>query len=559
MTRWAKAVTPENVHAEYPRPQLVRQRWLNLNGLWQFALQPALNREPPAAFDQTILVPFPAEAALSGVMERVDAQRLWYRRSFRVPKAWAGKRVLLHFGAVNWDTTLWLDGVQLGEHKGGYDPFSFDLTEALRGPGPHTLMLSVWNPADAWTQPRGKQVLRPEGIWYTPSSGVWQTVWLEPVPQSYITGLKLEPGVDQGVLKVTTNSAGVKGDYTAEVSVYDGKNRVAELTGAARKTLSLAIPNAKLWSPDKPFLYGLEVRLRQHGRVIDQVTSYAGMRKISLGKDKAGVTRLFLNNKPLFGFGVLDQGFWPDGLYTAPTDAALRYDLETAKKLGFNTVRKHVKVESARWYYWADKLGLLVWQDMPSGDALVAQGEGELIRDDASAKQFELELKRLVDTHANHPSIIMWVLFNEGWGQYDTVRLTRWLKTYDGSRLIDSVSGWNDMGVGDVQDVHSYPDPVAPLLEPGRAAVLGEFGGLGLPVAGHTWQDQANWGYQEYETSEALLGAYQTMLKTVRTLSNSQGLAAAIYTQLTDVETEVNGLLTYDRAQFKMPVVVGEK
>ena len=552
MTRWAKEVTPENVHAEYPRPQLVRERWQNLNGLWEFALQPALSKEQPEVFDQRILVPFPPESALSGVMERVDGQRLWYRRTFTVPQAWAGQRVLLHFGAVDWDTTVWLNGVQVGEHKGGYDPFSFDITEALSGAGPHELKLSVWDPANAWTQPRGKQVLSPEGIWYTPSSGIWQTVWLEPVPQTHLTGLKLEPDIDAGVLKVSAAATGSEGDTTVEVSVLDGKP-IAEATGAVGQTLELAIPEAKLWSPNTPFLYDLSVRLLRDGKVIDQVTSYAGMRKISLGQDEAGVTRLFLNNQPLFQFGVLDQGFWPDGLYTAPTDAALRYDLEAAKKLGFNTVRKHVKVEPARWYYWADKLGVLVWQDMPNGDALMGPGEGELLRDEDSAEQFDLELKRLLDTHMNHPSIVMWVLFNEGWGQYDTVRLTEWLKMYDPSRLINSVSGWNDMGVGDVRDIHNYPDPLAPPQEPDRAAVLGEFGGLGLPVVGHTWQDQANWGYQEYENADALLGAYQAMLKTVRNLSEAQGLAAAIYTQLTDVETEVNGLLTYDRAQFKLP------
>ena len=552
MTRWAKEVTPENVHAEYPRPQLVRDRWQNLNGVWEFAVQSALSREEPEAFDQRILVPFPPESALSGVMARMDGQRLWYHRTFEVPKAWQGERILLHFGAVDWDTTVWVNGVQVGEHKGGYDPFSLEITKALRN-GPNTLTLSVWDPSDSWTQPHGKQVGRPEGIWYTPSSGIWQTVWLEPVPQTYITGLKLEPDIDAGVLEVKADTAGDQGQTTVQISVLDGKKQVAELTGAVGKTLSIPIANAKLWSPDQPFLYDLSVRLLQSGKVIDQVTSYAGMRKISLGHDKAGVTRLFLNNKPLFQFGVLDQGFWPDGLYTAPTDAALRYDLEAAKKLGFNTVRKHVKVEPARWYYWADKLGLLVWQDMPSGDALVDQGDGELERDQDSAKQFELELKRLIDTHVNHPSIVLWVLFNEGWGQYDTARLTKWLKTYDPSRLVDSVSGWNDMNVGDVHDIHNYPDPLAPPQEPGRAAVLGEFGGLGLPLKGHTWQDQANWGYQEYENADALLGAYRVMLKTVRNLNESQGLAAAIYTQLTDVETEVNGLLTYDRAQFKLP------
>ena len=553
LTRWARDVTPENVHAEYPRPQLVRDGWQNLNGVWEFAVQPALEREQPTAFEQRILVPFPPESALSGVMERVDGQRLWYRRTFEVPKTWAGQRVLLHFGAVDWDAAVWVDGVQVGEHKGGYDPFSFDLTETLQGDGPHTLTLSVWDPSDSWTQPHGKQVGRPEGIWYTPSSGIWQTVWLEPVPQTYITGLKLEPDIDAGVLKVKADTAGAQGKATVRVAVLDGKEQVADVTGAVGKTLSIPIANAKLWSPDQPFLYDLSVRLLQGGKVLDRVTSYAGMRKISLGQGEAGVTRLFLNNQPLFQFGVLDQGFWPDGLYTAPTDAALRYDIEAAKKLGFNTVRKHVKVEPARWYYWADKLGVLVWQDMPSGDALVDQGDGELERDEDSAKQFELELKRLLDTHMNHPSIVMWVLFNEGWGQYDTVRLTEWLKQYDPSRLANSVSGWNDMNVGDVHDVHNYPDPLVPPQEADRAAVLGEFGGLGLPLKGHTWQDQANWGYQEYENADALSDAYRVMLETVRNLSESQGLAAAIYTQLTDVETEVNGLLTYDRAQFKLP------
>lgn len=553
MTRWAAEVTPENVHAEYPRPQLVRDAWLNLNGLWSLALQPELEQERPAAFDREILVPFPVESALSGVMERVDGKRLWYRRTFSVPPAWGDKRVLLHFGAVDWDATVWVNGVRMGRHKGGYDSFSFDVTGALKGAGPQELVVSVWDPSDAWTQPRGKQVRQPEGIWYTPSSGIWQTVWLEPVPQTYVEGLTLEPDIAAGALNVTARTGGAKGNgYIVEVSVQDGKERVAKLTGPAGETLALPLPNAKLWSPDDPFLYDLEVRLLKGDAVVDRVRSYAGMRKIALGRDPQGVTRLFLNDKPLFAFGLLDQGFWPDGLYTAPTDAALRFDLEMTKKFGFNTVRKHVKVEPARWYYHADRLGLLVWQDMPSGDAHVDDGSGEITRTEASAAQFERELKRMIDTHANSPSIVMWVLFNEGWGQYDTVRLSEWLETYDPSRLLNSVSGWNDMGVGDVHDIHSYPDPAVPPQEPGRAAVLGEFGGLGLPLKGHTWQDEANWGYQEYADEGALLNAYRTALETVRDLSISQGLAAAVYTQTTDVETEVNGLLTYDR-HVKIP------
>lgn len=552
MTRWADEVSPDNVHAEYPRPQLVRDDWLNLNGVWGFALRPE-RAGRPATFDREILVPFPVESALSGVMERVNGKRIWYRRTFSIPSAWKGKRTLLHFGAVDWDATVWVNGVRVGRHKGGYDPFSFDITDTLTGGAEQELVVSAWDPSDAGTQPRGKQVRQPGGIWYTPSSGIWQTVWLEPVPRTYLEELKLEPDIDAGTLNVTARVQGAKGDeYTAAVSVYDGTKRVAKLTGAVGDALKLPIPNAKLWSPDDPFLYDLEVRLLENDTVIDRVTSYAGMRKISLGKDPQGVTRLFLNNKPLFQFGLLDQGFWPDGLYTAPTDAALRYDLEMTKKVGFNTVRKHVKVEPARWYYWADKLGLLVWQDMPSGDAYVDNGSGEITRSEASAEQFELELKRMIDTHANSPSIVMWVLFNEGWGQYDTVRLSEWLKTYDPSRLVNSVSGWNDMGVGDVHDVHNYPDPVAPPFDPERAAVLGEFGGLGLPLPGLTWQDEANWGYQEYEDQAALLTAYSDLLAGVRDLSVSQRLAAAIYTQTTDVETEINGLMTYDRALVKI-------
>jgi len=554
LTRWAAEVTPENVHTEYPRPQLVRDDWLNLNGLWDFALKPELRAEklrPPARFDREILVPFPVESALSGVMERVGNERIWYRRTFSVPPAWADRRTLLHFGAVDWDAMVWINGVRVGQHKGGYDPFSFDVTDMLTGGTEQEIIVSVLDPSDAGTQPRGKQVRQPEGIWYTPSSGIWQTVWLEPVPQTYLEGLRLVPDIDAGVLNVTADVQAGEGQRL-EVTVKDGQTNVARLAGPAGKTLSVPIANAKLWSPDTPFLYGLEVHLLRDGKVVDRVTSYAGMRKISLGKDLQGVTRLFLNNEPLFQFGLLDQGFWPDGLYTAPTDSALRFDLEMTKKMGFNTVRKHVKVEPARWYYHADTLGLLVWQDMPNGDAHVDDGSGEITRSPESARQFELELKRLIDTHTNSPSIVMWVLFNEGWGQYDTARLTEWLEGYDGSRLVNSVSGWNDVGVGDVQDVHNYPDPAAPPPDPERAAVLGEFGGLGLPIPGLTWQDEANWGYRAYEDPVALLTAYSGLLASVRDLSISQRLAAAIYTQTTDVETEVNGLMTYDRALVKL-------
>ena len=446
MTRFAADVSPENAHPEYPRPQLVRDEWLNLNGLWDYALR-SQDEGIPNEFEGTILVPFPVESALSGVMKRADGRRLWYRRSFEVPPTWSGQRVLLHFGAVDWDATIWVNGTEIGRHQGGYDPFSFDITDAVKPTGEQEITVSVFDPTDAGTQPRGKQVRSPNGIWYTPTTGIWQTVWLESVPDVSIADLKMETDVDAGVLRLEVEEAGEKsGDRMLRATVRDEGRVVAEVTGAVGETLELPIPDAKLWSPSSPFLYDLKVTLENDDGVVDAVSSYFGMRKIALGQDENGVTRMMLNNEPLFQYGLLDQGFWPDGLYTAPTDEALRYDLEQTQALGFNLVRKHVKVEPERWYYWADKLGLLVWQDMPSGDAFVGNGAGEITRSPESAAQFELELKRLIDAHRNHPSIVMWVLFNEGWGQYDTARLTEWLKEYDPDRLVDSASGLERYG-----------------------------------------------------------------------------------------------------------------
>ena len=546
-TRFAADVSPEDVHPEYPRPQLRRDAWLNLNGLWDFATS-GLDEAQPNAFNQTILVPFPVESALSGVMERVDGQRVWYRRTFSVPADWVGERVLLHFGAVDWEATVWVNGQEVGSHRGGYDPFSFDITDALTPAGEQEIIVSVFDPTDTGTQPRGKQVREPGGIWYTPSTGIWQTVWLEPVPNTYIESLDMRPDIKAGVLRLTVQADA--GEVSA-VAFAEGEE-VAEVRGRAGETLELAFPNAKLWSPDTPFLYDLQVNLLKDGETADEVSSYFGMREISLDKDDDGVTRIMLNGEFLFQYGLLDQGFWPDGLYTAPTDEALRYDLEQTKALGFNMVRKHVKVEPARWYYWADTLGLLVWQDMPSGDAFAERGEGEITRTPESAAQFELELQRMVDSLRNHPSVVMWVLFNEGWGQYDTARLTEWLETYDPTRLVDSASGWNDVGTGDVHDVHAYPGPDAPPPDPDRALVLGEFGGLGLALPGLTWQDESNWGYQEFPDRVALMEAYADLVVRLRTLIVERGLSAAVYTQTTDVEVEVNGALTYDRSLAKL-------
>ena len=550
-TRWANDVSAKNVHPEYPRPQMVRKDWTNLNGLWEYAVRP-VNDEIPHQFDGNILVPFPIESLLSGVKRQVGpGNRLWYRRTFKMPHSWTQQRILLHFGAVDWETTVWVNDIKAGEHRGGYDPFTLDISHALAQSGKQEIVVAVWDPVDTGYQPRGKQVLKPGGIWYTPTTGIWQTVWLESVPYIYIKRLKIIPDIDESLLKMRVIIGGLSEDIRIKATVFEGSRMAAETEDDAGSRIKLRIKNVKLWSPDKPFLYNMEVMLLKGRKTIDRVKSYFGMRKISLDKDKNGVLRLFLNNKELFQFGPLDQGFWPDGIYTAPTDEAMRYDIEVTKKLGFNMARKHVKVEPDRWYYWCDKLGLLVWQDMPSGDRFIGKDDPDISRTAQSARQFELELKAIIDAFYNHPCIVMWVPFNEGWGQFDTARITELIRKYDPSRLVNPASGWVDRGVGDVNDIHNYPAPIAPENEQTRAAVLGEFGGLGLPVKEHTWQDEKNWGYQTFKDSEELTREYLNLLNSLYELKK-RGLSSAVYTQTTDVEIEVNGLMTYDRAMIKM-------
>jgi hypothetical protein len=551
-TRWAAELDPARVLPEYPRPQLVRETWLNLNGLWDFAITPRTASRPDA-FPETILVPFPVESALSGIMRNVtENDRLWYRRTFELPAEWRQERVLLHFGAVDFEAVVWLNGHQLGQHRGGYNPFHFDITDALRPSGRNELVVAVWDPTDAGTQPRGKQVRQPDrGIFYTAASGIWQTVWLEPVPVTRVGRLILTPDIDTDRLLVRTEVVGAEANTRVELEATANGRRVAHSSGSPGEELALSIRGPRLWSPEDPFLYDLRVTVRQGGQTTDTVDSYFGMRKIALGQDDQGITRIFLNHRPYFMVGFLDQGYWPDGIYTAPTDDALRYDIEVTRQLGFNLARKHVKIEPARWYYWADRLGLLVWQDMPSGDRFIGANDPDLVRTPESAAQFETELQAMIRTFQNHPSVVLWVIFNEGWGQYDTARLTDWVRDLDPSRLIISASGWTDRGTGDAHDIHAYPGPASPQPEPRRAAVLGEFGGLGLKIDGHTWADQT-WGYRGMGSVERLTRQYLRLFARVYELKESPGLSAAVYTQTTDVEYEGNGLLTYDRAVIKM-------
>ncbi|WP_372638533.1 glycoside hydrolase family 2 protein [Fodinibius sp.] len=549
MSEWAEEVGPENALPEYPRPMMEREHWQNLNGLWEFKITAKDNDF--GDYEQQILVPYPVESALSGIGEIVGADnRVWYKRSFQVDNPHEGGRVLLHFGASDWETHVRVNGEYVGTHQGGYDPFTFDITDQL-AKGEQEIEVTVWDPTDIGYQPVGKQTHDPRSIWYTAVTGIWQTVWLEYVPESYIKDLKITPDVDNSRVKVEISGKYLSDGHQARVKVLKEGEVGGESEGLHKQDFLIELDNPELWSPDNPFLYDLNVELLdENGQVIDEVSSYFGMRKIEIAKAEDGYTRLFLNNEPLFQMGPLDQGWWPDGLYAAPTDEALKYDIEVTRDLGYNMLRKHVKVEPQRFYYWADKLGILVWQDMPSGDMRPGQIPG---RTEESARQFKQEYKQMIDAFYNHPSIVMWVPFNEGWGQFQTEKIVEWTQNYDPTRLVNNASGWTDRGVGDVIDMHEYPGPDMPETEDNRAAVLGEYGGQALVVEDHLWLQDFSRAPSHYETSQSetkLHETYDQMIEELMELKDN-GLAAAVYTQTTDVETEVNGLMTYDREVVK--------
>lgn len=560
-TRWAKDVDPKNVRPEYPRPQMTRENWENLNGYWQYAIKEK-DAGKPEEFEGKILVPFAVESELSGVKRMVgDENYLWYKKSFKAPKLAKKERLLLHFGAVDWESTIYINGKEVGTHKGGYDPFTFDISKFVKK-GDQELVVRVWDPTDKGTQARGKQLANPQGIWYTPVTGIWQTVWLETVPGDYVKNIKITPDTDERKSRLDLQFPALSAASSVLVKAFaNGKevsSREVPLGAKIEKaSLELDIAEPVLWSPDNPFLYDLKVSLKdREGNTIDEVGSYFGMRKVSLGKDANGYTRIMLNDEPLFQWGLLDQGWWPDGLYTAPTEEAMLYDVKVTRDLGFNMIRKHVKVEPATYYYHCDKMGMLVWQDMPNGNyfrdlRIQAWEKQDAERPLESAIQFEREMKAMIDNFYSFPSIVVWVPFNEGWGQYDTERVAEWVKKYDPTRLVDAPSGWTDRGVGDMIDVHLYPGPGMELPEENRASVLGEFGGLGWPVADHLWWDKRNWGYLTYQEQETFQDEFRNIIKELEGLI-SWGLSGAIYTQTTDVEGEVNGLMTYDREVLKV-------
>ena len=557
-TPWAEQVRPEQVLPEYPRPQLQRSEWQNLNGLWHYAITEK-DLPEPCQWDGEILVPFAVESSLSGVGRVPTAdEELWYSRTFTVPKQWRGKRLLLHFGAVDWRAVVYINGIEAAVHEGGYTPFSVDATPFLCGRGEQRLTVRVYDPTDHGYQPRGKQVSRPRSIWYTSVTGIWQTVWMEPVQENYITRVVSTADVERQLMRIHVQTARNCADRVLVQLMDSARSQVlAQAYTYNGREVVFAVPDAHLWSPDSPYLYRLTVTLQRGKKHLDRVQSYAAMRTITRARDAQGHWRMQLNGRTLFQYGPLDQGWWPDGLYTAPTDEALAYDIIKTKDLGFNMIRKHVKVEPARWYYHCDRLGMLVWQDMPSGDLgnewepRQFNGGTDRQRTQQSAEDYYREWQQIMDFCMPFPSVVVWVPFNEAWGQFETEQVVAFTQQYDPSRLVNQASGGNFRHVGDITDLHNYPQPDMYLYDSARVNVLGEYGGIGLPVEGHLWWNRRNWGYIRFATPDEVTAEYVRYADMLKDLT-AKGFAAAVYTQTTDVEGEVNGLMTYDRKMMKV-------
>lgn len=564
MTEWGENINPAKVLQEYPRPQMERREWINLNGVWDLVKGVSGDAyQSNRVYDNKILVPFPIESALSGIMDADNKnadKNYWYKCKFTLPKSYCNKDILLHFGAVDWRSEIFVNGQKVGMHEGGYDSFSFNITPYLKSTDEQELVVRVYDSQWAGGQPHGKQSLNPNGIWYTPVTGIWQTVWLEPVSQTHINDFKIIPDIDKGVVKITPTVAKTTTNTSVVVKILDGSKIVSTTTVTPNKETEIAVADAKLWDTESPFLYNVEFELKEGTTSLDEVKSYFGMRKIALGK-LDGNPCIFLNNKPIFQYGVLDQGWWPDGLYTAPSDEALLFDIEKVKEFGFNTIRKHVKTEPARWYYHCDRLGMLVWQDIPNATT-------NTNRNDWVETNFIREMKNIMNSYKNSPSIITWVVFNEGWGQYDNDQLGRREAytrkavqeaiDFDQSRIINGVSGWFDYEIGDMIDRHIYPAPgTHPNPVNHRASVCGEYGGINLKVDNHIWEgSQVN--YTTVKNQEELTNLFSKYVDDVK-LMKSDGLCGAIYTQVTDVESEINGLITYDRKIVKADAAQTER
>ena len=575
-TPWAEKVSPKKVHSEYPRPQMVRSSWKSLNGLWEYAVTPAAAETMGAAEGQ-ILVPFCIESSLSGVGRTVtEEDALWYKQSFRLPCCWkkARNRVILHFDAVDWDSSLWVNGQFVGRHTGGYTAFSYDITPFLKK-GRQEIVMKVLDGTDNDMQPRGKQVRQPRTIWYTAVTGIWQNVWLEKVPAAgHVSDYKVLADAAEGKVSITPAVEGAAQGDMVRVELLSGGvgynpekpagKVLAKGEVPAGQTVTLAPAEPRLWSPDDPYLYGVRISLVRGKKTIDKVNAYTAIRSISGKADADGHLRMALNGKILFQYGPLDQGWWPDGLYTAPSDEALRFDVGKTREMGFNMIRKHIKVEPSRWYYWCDVLGIMVWQDMPSvalykqredwaqGADTFDAGNSDQLCPEARAT-FRKEWKEIMNQLDKFQCIVCWVPFNEAWGQFETASIVDLTRSLDASRLINSASGgnWISGQVGDILDSHHYPQPKMRIWDDGMINVLGEYGGIGLPMKGHLWQEDRNWGYVKYTSVDEVTAKYEEYAKMLEPIAR-EGCAAAVYTQTTDVEIEVNGLMTYDRKEMKV-------